>query len=81
MSHNRVPLTSSERACRVAGMSMPSSRAVLRLITSSNVVGCVSPGAEEGGGLAGEPTRQADRSRYSRSLTPLFANELLGGAG
>src|SRR5262249_58428113 len=33
-------ITSSERACNVAGISKPSAFAVLRLITSSNVVGC-----------------------------------------
>jgi hypothetical protein len=38
-------------------------------------------GRRRGRRSCGEPTRQADRSPYSRSLTPLFANELLGGAG
>ena len=35
-------ITSSERTCSVAGMSMPSSLAVFRLITSSNAVGCIT---------------------------------------
>src|SRR5262249_47814620 len=38
----RAPLhsmTSSERACKLGGMSNPCARAVLRLITISNVVG------------------------------------------
>src|SRR6266536_2543483 len=42
--HHKVPpphsITSSARASNVAGMSSPSAFAVLRLITSSNFVGC-----------------------------------------
>jgi hypothetical protein len=37
---------SSERACRVAGMSMPSAPAVLRLFTNSTVVGCMTGGQQ-----------------------------------
>ena len=36
------PITSSERVCRVGGMSKPSVFAVLRFMTSSNVVGCMT---------------------------------------
>src|SRR5262249_4889865 len=35
-------ITSSAAACRVSGTSRPSAFAVLRLITSSNLVGCVT---------------------------------------
>src|SRR5262249_49323807 len=37
---HRYSITSSARASSVGGTSMPSALAVLRLITSSNVVGC-----------------------------------------
>ena len=36
----RHSITSSARASTLAGISMPSALAVLRLITSSNLVGC-----------------------------------------
>ena len=39
---NAYSMASSERACSVAGISMPSALAVFRLITSSNVVGCMT---------------------------------------
>src|SRR5262249_49433283 len=35
-------ITSSARASRVGGTSMPSARAVCRLITNSNLVGCTT---------------------------------------
>ena len=35
-------ITSSERACSSGGMSMPSALAVLRLMTNSNLVGCMT---------------------------------------
>ena len=38
----RHSMTSSERAWSVGGMSISSALAVLRLITSSNVVGCIT---------------------------------------
>src|SRR5215470_11040187 len=44
-------ITSSARASTVVGMSMPSALAVLRLITSSNLVGCST------GRSAGSPFR------------------------
>jgi hypothetical protein len=49
LCHNRTPapqqieaysITSSARASSVGGISIPSARAVLRLTTSSNLVGC-----------------------------------------
>ena len=40
--HRDYSITSSERACRLAGISIPCALAALRLITNSNVVGCIT---------------------------------------
>jgi hypothetical protein len=46
-SRQRYSITSSARASRAGDMSIPSCLAVLRLMTSSNLVGCIT-GSSEG---------------------------------
>ena len=49
-------MTSSARASRVAGISRPSAFAVLRLITSSNLVACITGRSERFSPLRMRPT-------------------------
>src|SRR6516225_5612975 len=63
-------ITSSARASSVGGTSRPSALAVLRLITSSNRVGCTTGSSAGLAPLRILSTRAAARSKFSRNPGP-----------